>query len=886
MSSFTLVVLIFIAGYGFCNGFNLGILMDRLDNVESRIENNNKIRRKEIAAVYEKLSVIDSLKAKVNILMDIVVGTEPKPNNIFKKSEDVKEASYKNSENRDLRNVLFEAFRKVKMRNEKLHKDYKKLKVEVMTTLANQFLNQSNTIDSMIEDVKVDMKRINLTVTDVKSITENVENQVNINTELGQELVTRMLNVEENITLLQKDFAAVSQLQNKVDTVSETTQDLRRNLDFKPESCADRQKLDNTSGVYDLWSSSLQSKSRVYCDQETDGGGWIVFQRREDGSVDFDRNWNDYKLGFGDLNGEFWLGNEHVSRLTSNGTHELRIDMEDFDGNIAYAKYSDFKILPGSEKYRLQVSGYSGNAGDSLAYHNDKPFSAQDNWNLETEYCKKYKAGWWFHNCMHSNLNGEYYQRNPPSTYLGVVWRHWLGWDETIKSTEMKFRSIMYSFSLKVIVFLTVNGFCHGLESKILKDRLDNMEKRIETHNKIRRQEMTAVFEKLSVIDSLEAKVKIIMDIVVGTQTYPGAENQEKEKIHDTRDPNEDIRYFRNVIFDAFRREKTRNRMFQKDYKKFKIELMTTLNNHTLNHSNTLNNMIDKVNSDINNMNFTAIDIASKMANREIQGNESTDCEQELVSRIVHVEENITSLHDDVNAKVKQLQYKVDAVSEKQDLHWNISFKPESCAMRKQLGHSSGVFDIWFQNHESKISVYCDQETDDGGWIVFQRRKDGSVDFDRNWKDYKQGFGSPNEEFWLGNEYVSRLTSEGTHELRIDMEDFDGNKVYAKYSNFKIHPEKDKYRLMVSGYTGDAGDGLKFHNRKWFSTKDMWYFNQFCKSYNSGWWFGLCATANLNGVYYYRHPPKIYLGVSWQPWLGYNATLKFTEMKFRKSNEK
>ena len=91
-----------------------------------------------------------------------------------------------------------------------------------------------------------------------------------------------------------------------------------------------------------------------------------MFQRRQDGSVDFYRDWNSYKKGFGDLNGEFWLGNDNLHRLTSQGKYKLRIDLEDFDDKKAFASYANFRVASGTGKYRLTAQGYSGNAGTSV----------------------------------------------------------------------------------------------------------------------------------------------------------------------------------------------------------------------------------------------------------------------------------------------------------------------------------------------------------------------------------------------------------------------------------------------------------------------------------------------------------------------------------------
>ena len=85
----------------------------------------------------------------------------------------------------------------------------------------------------------------------------------------------------------------------------------------------------------------------------------MVFQRRMDGTEDFYRGWADYVKGFGDLNGEFWLGLNKIHRLTngSNTTAVLRVDLEDFEGDKRYAKYSTFQILDSSRKYQLNMSG-------------------------------------------------------------------------------------------------------------------------------------------------------------------------------------------------------------------------------------------------------------------------------------------------------------------------------------------------------------------------------------------------------------------------------------------------------------------------------------------------------------------------------------------------
>ena len=98
----------------------------------------------------------------------------------------------------------------------------------------------------------------------------------------------------------------------------------------------------------------------VYCDQKTDRGGWTVIQKRLDGSVDFNLDWADYKRGFGNQNGEFWLGLDKVHRLTTEGSNRIRVELEDIEGNTAYAEYDMFAVASESAKYQLSLGTYSG----------------------------------------------------------------------------------------------------------------------------------------------------------------------------------------------------------------------------------------------------------------------------------------------------------------------------------------------------------------------------------------------------------------------------------------------------------------------------------------------------------------------------------------------
>ncbi|XP_061589915.1 tenascin-like isoform X5 [Cololabis saira] len=230
--------------------------------------------------------------------------------------------------------------------------------------------------------------------------------------------------------------AAGAQRSRYITTVFSTIGQLYR----RPRDCA--QLLLNgetTSGLYTIYIGGEDSQPiQVYCDMTTDGGGWMVFLRRQNGNVEFFRNWKNYTAGFGNMNDEFWLGLSNLHKITSLGHYELRVDLTD-QGEAAYAQYDKFTVGEPRSRYKLHIGAYSGTAGDSMIYHQGRPFSTYDNDNdiAVTNCALSYKGAFWYKNCHRVNLMGKY---GDSSHSKGINWFHWKGHEHSIEFAEMKIR--------------------------------------------------------------------------------------------------------------------------------------------------------------------------------------------------------------------------------------------------------------------------------------------------------------------------------------------------------------------------------------------------------------------------------------------------------------
>ncbi|XP_026102984.1 microfibril-associated glycoprotein 4-like [Carassius auratus] len=208
---------------------------------------------------------------------------------------------------------------------------------------------------------------------------------------------------------------------------------------------------EKVSGIYSIYPAG-DVPVLVYCEMisdwnDEDNGGWTVIQRRMDGSVNFYRPWDQYKRGFGNVEGEYWLGLENMYQLTSNRKYMLRVDLEDFDGSKGFALYSSFSVGPEADGYKLHVSGFkNGGAGDSLAYHNDQKFTTLDkDQDFNDKNCARvYLGAFWYNACHHANPNGVYLWGEDPTFFgIGNVWYSWKNnFAVGMKSITMKIRRV------------------------------------------------------------------------------------------------------------------------------------------------------------------------------------------------------------------------------------------------------------------------------------------------------------------------------------------------------------------------------------------------------------------------------------------------------------
>ncbi|KAK6966018.1 BgMFREP19.1 [Biomphalaria glabrata] len=314
----------------------------------------------------------------------------------------------------------------------------KVIKEELLSNKQNIVNNKKdiNTTQDSIRDIQEELLRNQQNIENVK---EELKSKQDSMKSIQDELLSNLhnTNISSIWTVLSNVSTAVMDMKDDIDKGKTEIKQIKSSI-TKPHhrSCREVNSTDDRVVV------TLASGLKVMCDTKTDGGGWIIFQRRINGSVDFYRGWKEYRDGFGDYNiGEFYLGNENIYMLTSTGQYDLRIDLK-YKNNAFFAQYSSFKILSEKENYKLNIGVYSGNAGDSFSGHNNSFFTTFDRDNDEhsSNCAVSYTGAWWYHSeCLYCNLNGKWGSSDHAK---GVNWYLLSRYDSSLSFTEMKIREI------------------------------------------------------------------------------------------------------------------------------------------------------------------------------------------------------------------------------------------------------------------------------------------------------------------------------------------------------------------------------------------------------------------------------------------------------------
>ena len=220
-----------------------------------------------------------------------------------------------------------------------------------------------------------------------------------------------------------------------------------------------------------------------------------------------------------------------------------------------------------------------------------------------------------------------------------------------------------------------------------------------------------------------------------------------------------------------------------------------------------------------------------------------------------------------------------------------VTFPPRDCLGWFKRGYkTNGVYTIYLKSQSRSIEVYCDMTTKGGGWILFQRRFNGNISFDRDWQNYKEGFGDVHGEFWLGNEYVHLMTNmEDLNgcEMMMKGKRFNGKTRSIFFRNFQLLSEKEYYKVASKAVCDDCKDMEKHFIREPFSSRDENKSNKKCPQlFKGGWWYPVrgatCSNLFFNGYYSSTAKTEMYeQGLRWKVLATVTESLKETWMGLR-----
>ncbi|XP_037730404.1 angiopoietin-related protein 7-like [Drosophila subpulchrella] len=283
----------------------------------------------------------------------------------------------------------------------------------------NQIKSKDEQIAHLSKEISDNNDKINTlteTVTSLQSQLKDAKNQLKISENIlnitNKEINDKSEQLQSELSIKKSEVKDLSaQILAKDDQISDLNHQILKHIGL--ENCP----KSGPSGIY-----PIKLNGKMFLEAPCNSTGWLIIQRRQDGSENFARSWSEYKNGFGNITGEFFIGLENLHKLTNSRTFELSFKLGNVKGDFKYALYDNFKIGNEAGGYRLQSIGtYSGTAGDSLRYNLNVMFHTFD----RDDSCKcaqAHSGGWWYRCCSACPLNGEFHKNGKSRAYMGINW--------------------------------------------------------------------------------------------------------------------------------------------------------------------------------------------------------------------------------------------------------------------------------------------------------------------------------------------------------------------------------------------------------------------------------------------------------------------------------
>ena len=449
--------------------------------------------------------------------------------------------------------------------------------------------------------------------------------------------------------------------------------------------------------------------------------------------------------------------------------------------------------------------------------------------------------------------------------------------------------------SLTSTVLMTLYSLIQGLDAKLavmektskrLEDKLNSVEKSSEHEVSNLKIEMIDRMHDLQ--NALQGKIYDLENSVQDTISSNFQTMEDKLCQLDSKLSNTDDDAFQEKLLDKIQTQidvhfsKLQNVSERADENLTKAaSILTSI---SFKDTNFQNNFIDRCQTVLDNVNKSVVELVTRGMNL------TSTLENNLITLKDDIDLGWQRLENNSNKCVAETLTALKGFAPVLNLTLSSNGEPVStespitnqCTKNARLPNSLAVYPGAYTAEFPglNIPILCDTVTDGGGWIIIQRRSTGDVDFYRNWDQYKNGFGTFDNDFWLGNEKIHTITRNGEYELRVELK-YNGQSKYAHYDRFYLAGEDVNFALTVGSYTGTAGDDLNQHSGHEFTTfdrdNDVWGGGNCAEKYTGAWWFNNCLGSNLNGQWKARYSK----GLRWGPFTSSNSA-SFSEMKIRR----